>query len=636
MLRKTRGEKWNVNLNRLSVKTGKMPDKDRWFLAAGAAGFMVSVSLVLWACGYDGQLQFNKGLLSLVCFGIGIRWIPLLVCHWKQNRRRFGFAYGISVILMGTELLGLWLWRKENTGLAVASWKAVLGLFFCAWMLACILEPFFYALTEVHLERTPEEKPQSSKRLRQIFIGVWAALMVAYLPCLLAFYPGLYCYDMSWQWQQFIGGVYTTHHPLIHTVLSAGLIEIGRVLFGSYEKGLFLHSIVQLLIMTGSMAFAIRFLVKWNMPKKIWIVTGVFFVFYPFFPVLGISTTKDIVFGCLFLMVFVCICDMEQKKRMYTGWRLSFFYLLSIVTCLFRNNMVYGLALIAAGVLAVLIMRSVQKKSCRKLGIVWGLIVLIVIGSHFSFSGLETMFHAQKGSKAEMLSLPMQQMARVYVRHTEEMNPRDRLLMEQFFEKNWLVKYKYYVSDPVKAGMDMQLVEEKPGEFIKMWARLGRQFPAEYLEAPLYNTFGLWYLGGDSSCYVEYQMSQPFDEEHAVELRSKFPAAQAYYKWFQDQNLHRYLPGISVIFYTSFYMWVILICGWYLLAAKRYEHAFAVLFLLAYAATLVFAPCILPRYFLGLILSTPVLIAITFVGSIKGEDHVAVCAMQEQEQKQNE
>lgn len=61
--------------------------------------------------------------------------------------------------------------------------------------------------------------------------------------------------------------------------------------------------------------------------------------------------------------------------------------------------------------------------------------------------------------------------------------------MERFFEKDWLTRYRYYLSDPVKKGMNMELVEDEPVEFLKLWARLGKQFPSEYLEAPLYNTF---------------------------------------------------------------------------------------------------------------------------------------------------
>ncbi len=580
----------------------------RGFQLAGAVWFTAAVSLLLWACGYDGRLQFNKGLVSLCCFGVAYKLLPETFRHWRQDRRRFSYSYGISAFLVLTEVIGLWLWRKENTDLAVNGALAVLALIFCVWIMAALLEPFFYWLSGWNFS----EKGMNLSFPKTFFLS-WAVFTAAYVPCLLAFYPGLYSYDMSWQWQQFLGYGYTTHHPLIHTVFASGLIELGNQIFGDYQKGLFFHSVVQTLIMTGSMAFTMTFLMKWKVPRNIWIGIGCFFALFPFFPVLGISTTKDTVFGCLFLMTFVCICDMEIQKQLYKGWKMAAFVVLAVLACLFRNNMVYGLALMEMGLFLIVVWRIHRKKVIRPLAGVCAVIAVVIVGSHRGFAGLENTLHALKGSKAEMLSLPMQQMARAYVRHTDELAEEDRAEMERFFEKDWLVQYKYYLSDPVKAGMNMELVGDEPADFLKLWARLGKQFPSEYVEAPLCNTFGLWYLGGDSSCYMEYKMTITFDEKHYVELQSKLPAAQAYYSWFQDQNLHRYLPGVSLIFYTSFYLWMILVCGWYLLVQKRYDHLFGTVFLLVYGATLVFGPCILPRYCLGLMVSAPVLAAVTFI-----------------------
>ena len=103
----------------------------RWFRLIGAACFMVAVSLLLWVCGYDGRLQFNKGLVSLCCFGVAYRLLPETFRHWKQDRRRFFYSYGISVFLALTEMMGLWLWRKENTDLALNGAMAVIVLFLC-------------------------------------------------------------------------------------------------------------------------------------------------------------------------------------------------------------------------------------------------------------------------------------------------------------------------------------------------------------------------------------------------------------------------------------------------------------------------------------------------------------------------
>lgn len=50
----------------------------------------------------------------------------------------------------------------------------------------------------------------------------WLILMVGWLPVLLAYYPGIFAYDASNQVTQVLTGSYSTHHPLLHTLLLGG------------------------------------------------------------------------------------------------------------------------------------------------------------------------------------------------------------------------------------------------------------------------------------------------------------------------------------------------------------------------------------------------------------------------------
>ena len=148
--------------------------------------------------------------------------------------------------------------------------------------------------------------------------------------------------------------------------------------------------------------------------------------------------------------------------------------------------------------------------------------------------------------------------------------------------------------------------------FLRLWMKLGMQFPGEYLKSPLYNMMGLWYMGGDSSCYMEYSMSSPIDEVRAVETVSKLPFLKDYYSWFTDEHLQKYLPGISVFFYTSFYSWCVILAAGVLLAKRKYLQLLLPLFLVSYSFTLIFGPCMIVRYFMGVMLCIPVLAAATF------------------------
>lgn len=596
-----------------------------------AAASVFFVSGLIRICGLSDYIYFNKSFLSAALF---LLTVFLSGRTWKEisrDKRRGLTAFFLSWLLIFTEILGGSLRLLENQGGVVITAGSVLWMFVCAFFLSWLLEPAFFGLLNLCWRSEKTSGVRSGKELNRIFLLSWLVLFAGWIPCFLAFYPGLYCYDMIWQWSMFDSGMYSTHHPLIHTLFAGEIIELGKTLGGSYQAGLALHSLVQMGILTGCMAFALRWLAKCRAPRVLWLGTGSFYLFFPFFPVSSISTTKDIIFGGLMLAVFVCLCDMVMEKRIYRGWKLGAFLFAAVLMGLFRNNAVYGLAFLAVCLFAAAGIGRLRKPSGHENGndqYAAGfsrdgrrtarrpmtftaqmaiLLSVVILGIQGGFWGLEKGLHAQKGSVAEMLSMPVQQLARTYVYHQDDISMEDKTLLFSYLPEENLNGYKYYVSDPVKAGLNQEYLEENTVDFVKLWAGLGLQYPKEYLLAPLYNMMGLWYLGGDSSCYVEYEMSEPFDEEHAVETRSILPGLREVYCWFTDENLQENLPGLSIFFYTSFYVWAVLTAAFFALARRKYLYQIPVLFLGGYILTLVLGPCVTVRYLLGVIMAVPVL-----------------------------
>lgn len=591
-----------------------------WMKIAAAAVTVTAISGIVKIYGLEDVVFFNKGIISLgafiLAYGAAMRWWK----DYQEERRRWILSYLMSLGLIFTEVLGTAMRLEAAKGGVNLGGSGVFFMAAAAMVLALLLEPLFYKV--IGFSVRAGKGYGGSRQLNRVFLTAWLILFIGYLPCILAFYPGLYCYDMVWQWSQFDAWQFTTHHPLIHTLLGGGLIELGKVLGGSYNKGLFLHSLVQTLFLTGAMAYGIRFLAKIRANRLGIILTGLFFLLFPFFPVMGISTTKDTVFAGFFLITFVGVCDMAAERKFYRGWRLGLFLAGGVLMCLFRNNAIYGLAVMACLFGFMWLVWKVRRKEGGLFLKAACLTVLCIVVSQGMFMALEKGLHAEKGSKAEMMSLPMQQMARSYVYHQEEFAPEDKEELLRFFDESWILRYKYYVSDPVKAGMDME--QFHLADFMRLWLRLGRQFPGEYVKSPLYNMMGLWYMGGDSSCYVEYNMSEPFDEEHRVETRSKLPWLKGYYSWFTDENLQKFLPGLSVFFYTSFYSWCVALAAGILIGKRKYLYLVLPLFLACYGFTLVFGPCIIIRYFLGIMLCIPIL-AIMVFQSAPREDGDTAC-----------
>lgn len=579
-----------------------------WMNAVIAACMVAAVSGMVNVYGLEDVLFFNKGIISLGVFFLGAGVAEKARAGWRQDRRKWMIAYLMAYGLVFSEILGTAMRLAVTKGGVNLRMTGAIAMAGAAVVLALLVAPFFLKLFDISIK--PGGEYGDGRRLNRVFWAAWGILFVGYLPCILAFYPGLYACDMMWQWWQFDSWWFTTHHPLIHTLFSGAVIELGKLLWGSYNEGLFLHSLVQTLFFTGAMAYGIRFMVKRRMNRIGVVLAGLFFLLFPFFPVMGITTTKDTIFSGFFLITFADICDMVIEGRFYHGRRLALFIFNSVCMCLFRNNTIYGLAVMACCLVVFWAIPRGKKRSKGALLKAAGLIVVCIFLSQAMFTVLEKSLHAGKGSKAEMMSLPVQQIARSYVFHQEEFSEEDKEELFPFFDESTLLDYTYYLSDPVKGGLKMEGFNL--ADFLRLWMKLGMRFPGEYVKAPLYNTMGLWYMGGDSSCTMSYKMSPPFDEEHTVEIKSKLPWLKAYYSWFIDENLQKYLPGLSVFFYTSFYSWCVALAAGILVAKRKYRCLIPTLFLACYGFTLIFGPCMAIRYFLAVMLCIPILAVMVF------------------------
>lgn len=580
-------------------------------LAAGtviAAAVVISISQLIKYFGLYEQIYFSKGLVSAIVFGLSLVLAKSFWVHLRVNKRAALIAFVFSFVLLLAEIAGIGLRLLVNEIPVKITAGSIVWMFLSAFFLSWVTAPCFLGLYRLTMPAMPVK--QNRNYPQKVLFFIWLGIFLCYLPCFLAFYPGLYCYDMIWQWQMFATGSFNTHHPLLHTLMSGGLFELGKAVFGSYNAGLALYAFLQLAALAGSAAYALTYLLRIGISKRICVLAAAFYAFFPFFPVSGISTTKDIYFGSLLLIVYVDLCDMSRSQTMYRGFKLARFLIVFILMGLLRNNAVYAVIFTAVCLLVACLYQRLKHRGYRFILQLAGVLLIGVAGIQGSYIMLEKGLDAHQGSVAEMLSIPCQQLARAYVYHGNEMSTEDKEALFRFIPEAALADYKYYVSDPVKAQLNADYLEEHQTEFFQIWADIGRQYPGEYILAPLYNTMGIWYFGGDSSCYVEYHMSSFFDEEHTFQSNSLIPGLKRVYAWFTDSNIQKHLPMVSIIFYTSFYAWMTAGAAAILIQKRQYVYLAPLLLLIAYMLTLLLGPCITVRYMLGIMLCIPVMLAV--------------------------
>jgi len=98
-------------------------------------------------------------------------------------------------------------------------------------MLICLLFLYF----ESHKERILELNISGRKQKVIVYCVILAVWGITYL----ALFPGVYGYDAPYQILQALGEMEaTTYQPILHTFIMGKCVQLGYILFGSYEIGL--------------------------------------------------------------------------------------------------------------------------------------------------------------------------------------------------------------------------------------------------------------------------------------------------------------------------------------------------------------------------------------------------------------
>ncbi len=450
----------------------------------------------------------------------------------------------------------------------------------------------------------------------------WTLLVLSWLPVLLAYYPGVFAYDASNQVLQVINNSYSTHHPLVHTLLLGKLFLLGHVL-GDNNLGVLLYSILQMMTLALGCTYLLVYVYKSGISKMGYIVYLVWYMFFPVHSILAISTTKDVYFAvcCMFNLVSALFALNGQLDK---KWNFIIWQILVISTCgmvAFRNNAIYAIVIACVPIYFLL----KQKRRFILSGMILGAVMAIIISNILAFS-----LKAEKGSVAEMMSVPLQQMARVGWIHQGEMDRSLREELYYFIPEDIMESYSNSISDGIKDNVDVNKVQHNKMRFIKTYIKLGIHYPREYIDAFAALTQGYWYLGDKSHSQIygvgnEYHlgylmtnckdMPTPFE----VTPDTRFQGLEEVLEGLFSDNEYQRVPLLWIVFSPAFYGWLLLICIYRMIKYRKYTMLSACCPILFYQMSLLLGPTCLIRYVYALVVCIPVILYGTFGEKIKNE-----------------
>ena len=544
-------------------------------------------------------------------------WLPLLLFFvWviqrslrEKNTARIMYSALFGIIIAICYILGI---SMENAGRISWMWSNsgclanALNLFFShALLYSC-----FTFLTFWFLKKHGGSSVTRDFSFKRVFL-TWAVLVLLYLPWYLFCFPGSITQDSADQLDDAITvDAIRDHHSAFLTLMMRIVIIPVRALTGSMQLGTGTVSLLQMLIVTFIFAFSYVWLRQYLSNKVLRALAFLCYAAYPVHYFYAVTLWKDILFSAGFLTFVLCIDAAASDEDGFFGSRRNkvLLTLLLVLLPLMRHN---GISIVVIMALCLLLRFPAHRK--QLLLVFGGVVLLFGVWKLIALPAL----NATEITSSHALSILEQQMARALNVHHEELSEEEMTEFQTYFDIGDLwSRYKPTISDPVKKHFREDLFAEDPGGFFRLWLRLGRRYPVDYLEAFLANNYGYWFPETHSGI-IAYGVEDKglIEDIHSAPLFELPGKLCSRVLTFFTEEQYLKTPLLPLLFSRGACFWLWLFCGCYCLYNNRQKF---ILFMPGFSLWLgiLISPVYNEyRYVYGLFCALPLLLASALTGS---------------------
>ncbi len=481
----------------------------------------------------------------------------------------------------------------------------------------------FYALTvlflrfmeRVHVQREEETAERSwfIANARSFFV-VMGLILVMWLPYAIADFPGLTNYDFFDMLDTFYGNdtnslrvvvpisdevTLNNNNPVLQTMMAVGAMKIGDV-FGNPYIGIFLFCYLQMIIFAAVLSYSIYFMSRIRIKTVFRVITLLFYGLLPWHANFALTTLKDTNFAFVFLLYLIFLGEMVLYREEFFGKKskLLIFAGLNLLLMLLRNNGIYVL-LVVDVILLASFRRQWKKMLIPTLAPVFIYMVLIT-------NVLYPILKISPGGKAEMYSVPFQQIARLVKEHGDAIEKEDEEVIRKVLTKYDEIPERYSpeIADPIKSTYNKYTTPEEMSEFLGVWAKYLVRYPAVYVQATMCGCYGYFYP--EAEHWLVYTKIEPPGLEYGVESPENLSV------WRQEMNQMSYIlkqiPGLGMLVSIGFYCWLMIWQITNLIYRREKRKILLWLPIIILMLTVFVGPVnTMPRYVYPLILSMPFL-----------------------------
>lgn len=321
---------------------------------------------------------------------------------------------------------------------------------------------------------------------KKLWLACFLVLFASYFATLLLSFPGTFSTDSYASISILQGELpWSNAHPVFYTLLIGPFVTLGNAV-GNMTVGLFAFSLVQLTLMAAVCSYACSWLRKMGMPLLAVFAALAFFAFNPVIARYATTMWKDVPFAMTMLLVILQLFEIALTKgaAIQSPRACIKLALLTLLTCLLRNNGIYAMA---AGVVVLI---AVWRKAWKWFMPMVGAIVLaqLISGPFYTSLGIEP------SPFRESVGIPIQQISAV-VAEDGEMTEEQLEVFSQLVDPEAVAEvYAPYSSNFVKyhESFSDEWLNAHKKEFLQLYFEVGLRNPAIYTRAWIGATQGYW------------------------------------------------------------------------------------------------------------------------------------------------
>lgn len=321
---------------------------------------------------------------------------------------------------------------------------------------------------------------------KKLWLACFLVLFASYFATLLLSFPGTFSTDSYASISILQGELpWSNAHPVFYTLLIGPFVALGNAV-GNMTVGLFAFSLVQLTLMAAVCSYACAWLRKMGMPLLAVFAALAFFAFNPVIARYATTMWKDVPFAMTMLLVILQLFEIALTKgaAIQSPRACIKLALLTLLTCLLRNNGIYAMA---AGVVVLI---AVWRKAWKWFMPMVGAIVLaqLISGPFYTSLGIEP------SPFRESVGIPIQQISAV-VAEGGEMTEEQLEVFSQLVDPKAVAEvYAPYSSNFVKyhESFSDEWLNAHKKEFLQLYFEVGLKNPAIYTRAWIGATQGYW------------------------------------------------------------------------------------------------------------------------------------------------